>query len=113
MPSPYPRDQGRDNGVENVSPGVKRRSDPKGRQNENSMPNSGAKSGAFLVSPKPLLSLIVTFLVNAYCTSPMIDCSSCSPSNASTTRQSGESRLTYSIPYSPNSNLPSPLVYAI
>src|SRR5437660_10219726 len=79
-------------------------------QKENRIPISGAKSGAFLVRPNPQLTLSMTLLLNAYCTSPMIACSSWLPSNARATRQSGERRLMYSTPYSLKSKFWSPLV---
>src|SRR2546423_13106685 len=37
-----------------------------------STPISGATSGAFFVTPKPLLSFSTTFLLREYCTSPII-----------------------------------------
>jgi hypothetical protein len=37
-----------------------------------STPISGATSGAFFVTPKPLLSFSTTFLLRKYCTSPII-----------------------------------------
>src|SRR5213593_2601321 len=76
-------------------------------QKRNSRPISGAKSGAFFVTPKPQLTLSTMFLLRLYCTSPMIDCLSCSPSNASATSQFGERRLMYSTAHSPNSKSPS------
>src|SRR5256885_8903325 len=57
MPSPYPRDQGRDKDVENVSPGVKRRSDPKGASEGEQYADLRREVGRLLCEPEAAVEL--------------------------------------------------------
>src|SRR6184192_2397862 len=57
MPSPYPRDQGRDKHVENVSLGVKRRSDPKGASERKQYADLRREVGRLLGEPEAAVEL--------------------------------------------------------